>query len=110
MFMQPPLGDSFADTMMMTPKTKRYFRDPGFMDSPFASSDLFLPTEIEKLKKLFPLLDSKVTNSIPPTLPLIYSNLKTSSMSVIKSAVRPMTRSLQRSSENNKKNNIKKLY
>ena len=65
-FMQSPMADSFNDAMMLTPQSKRYLRDPWANDSLFSSNELFLPTEMEKLKKLFPLLDSKVRVYLKP--------------------------------------------
>lgn len=56
-------GGSIADSLMYAPPTKRLFREPVCFDSPSKSAEIFLPTEIDKLKKLFPLLDP-IVNSI----------------------------------------------
>ena len=46
--------------MIFVPQSKRLLRDPLSLESPFKAAEVFLPTEIDKLKKLFPLLDAKV--------------------------------------------------
>lgn len=53
---------------MMTPQTKRYRNDQGTMgrglkgeeNDSYLTNEIFLPTEMDKLKKLFPLLDNDV--------------------------------------------------
>lgn len=50
--------------MVFAPQSKRLLRDPLGLESPFKAHDVFLPTEIDKLKKLFPLLDTKVSFNI----------------------------------------------
>ena len=52
------------DSLMMTPCAKRLKHDPKFVkDSPYLqSSEIYIPSDIEKLNKLFPLLDRKVSD------------------------------------------------
>lgn len=76
---------------MLTPQTKRLMRDNYGKDSPSLSQEIFLPSEITKLKKLFPLLDSKVFIFI--FWPQYCSNLKMYSLTVTRNAAKPMTRS-----------------
>ena len=53
--------DSNPDNTMYVQQSKRLLRDPLSIESPFKANEVFLPTEIDKLKKLFPLLDAKVS-------------------------------------------------
>lgn len=50
--------------MMQTPQAKRFKLENVFAgaESPFLSSEVILPSDIDKLKKLFPLLDYKVSD------------------------------------------------
>lgn len=52
------------DVMMLTPAKKRMLPENSYLTSlletPLPNSEIVFPTEMEKLKKLFPLLDSKV--------------------------------------------------
>lgn len=49
------------DSRMMTPQTKRYKGD-NYMgsESPILTGEIFLPTDLDKLKKIFPYIDTKV--------------------------------------------------
>lgn len=97
------------DVMMMTPQAKKFQKDCIGKDSPLSSYELFLPTEMDKLKKLFPLLDSKVSNTLTYLTPN-YSNWKMFSMNVIKNVARPTTKSLKIRSESNKKRKNKRTW
>ncbi len=50
------------DTMLQTPQYKRFKRESllSISESPFLSGEVILPSDIDKLKNLFPLLDYKV--------------------------------------------------
>ena len=53
--------DQMEDSRMLTPQTKRYKGDNYFgSDSPILTGEIFLPTDLDKLKKIFPYIDSKV--------------------------------------------------
>ena len=52
---------SYEDSLMVTPQTKRFKQDSTFgKESPFLGGEIFIPSDLDKLKKLFPLLDTKV--------------------------------------------------
>lgn len=50
---------------MLTPQTKRlkgdHYMGP---DSPILTGEIFLPTDLDKLKKIFPYIDSNVSIEI----------------------------------------------
>ena len=53
-----------TENMVFVQQSKRLLREPLCLESPFKANEVFLPTEIDKLKKLFPLLDAKVSTHL----------------------------------------------
>ena len=58
------LGQQCSDSLMAGPQVKRLKQQENFgKESPFQQADIFIPSEIDKLKKLFPLVDTKVSTN-----------------------------------------------
>ncbi len=85
------------EVMMMTPAKKRMLPEHSYLTSlletPLPNNEIVFPTEMEKLKKLFPLLDPKVTHKAVDDH---YSNLKRSSMTMTTSTRERFRRSSSR--------------
>jgi hypothetical protein len=61
-----PVFTNTDDVMMATPQKKRLKNEAylsSLLETPSYLSEVYLPTEMEKLRKLFPLLDARVSTS-----------------------------------------------
>ena len=61
---------------MFTPKAKRRHQDSLFSSYSSRNAELIMPSEVEKLKKIFPFLDQKVTIDLWQALTPLCSNWK----------------------------------
>jgi hypothetical protein len=85
-------SDEMTDSMTFTPTTKKLHLDTIFQSSPSKLTDIFLPSDIDRLRKIFPLLTHKVIIHQPLTL-FLSSNLKKFWLTLTSALARQLKRS-----------------